>query len=115
MSDAGRAGASAGAGAAHRKGLASNRYGAGPVDPGGRLRFAGVEYLNARPILHGLLHGMGESRLVVELARPAEVARRLFEDEADAALVPAATIALHGGLEVAPGIAVGALGPCARS
>jgi len=93
------------------KKLAQNRYGAGPVDPGGKLRFAGVEYLNARPILHGLLQGMGESKLVLELGRPSEVARRLFEEEADAALVPAATIAAHGGLEIVPGIAVGARGP----
>lgn len=91
--------------------LTKNRYGERPVASGQRLRFAGVEYLNARPILHGLLRGLGEGRLVLELARPAEVARRLFEDEADAALVPAATIALHGGLEIAPGIAVGANGP----
>ncbi len=91
--------------------LAVNRYGAGPIDPGGRLRLAGVSYLNARPIVHGLLQGLGGADLLLELARPAEVARRLFEDEADAALVPAATIAAHGGLEVAPGIAVGADGP----
>jgi cyclic dehypoxanthinyl futalosine synthase len=103
-------GSAGGGGRALGKSLAANRYGAGPTDTAGKLRFAGVEYLNARPILHGLLQGLGESRLVLELARPSEVARRLFEDEADAALVPVAAIALHGGLELAPGIAVGARG-----
>ncbi len=91
--------------------LTKNRYGAGPIDPNGKLRFAGVGYLNTQPILHGLLQGLGASRLLLELGRPSEVARRLFEDEADAALVPAAAIAMHGGLEIAPGIAVGARGP----
>jgi cyclic dehypoxanthinyl futalosine synthase len=110
MTAAGSSGGTPGAKAIGRA-LAVNRYGSGPLDPGGRLRLAGVGYLNARPIVHGLLQGLGGSDLMLELARPAEVARRLFEEEADAALVPAATIAAHGGLEIASGIAVGADGP----
>lgn len=101
--------------------IARNRYPSTPSESGGRaesgaradgrVRLAGVGYLNARPILHGLLSGVGSERFHVALARPAEVARRLFEGEADGALVPAATIAQHGGLEIVPGICVGADGP----
>jgi cyclic dehypoxanthinyl futalosine synthase len=90
--------------------LAVDRYGARPIAADGRLRLAGVGYLNARPVLHGLLSAP-DDRYLLELARPAEVARRLFEEEADAALVPAATVAQHGGLEIVPGVAIGADGP----
>jgi cyclic dehypoxanthinyl futalosine synthase len=87
-----------------------DRYGKRMPAADGHLRLAGVGYLNARPALHGLLTEPTE-RYAVDLARPAEVARRLFEEEADAALVPVATIAQHGGLEVVPGVAIGADGP----
>src|SRR5207248_8078876 len=78
-----------------------------PVAPPGRLRLVGVSYLNAQPLLHGLLQGLGEERMHLELATPAELGRRLFEDEADAGLAPVAVLAAHGGLEVAPGMAIG--------
>jgi cyclic dehypoxanthinyl futalosine synthase len=94
-----------------KKGLVENRYRRAQVDAGGRLRMVGVSYLNAQPTLWGLLQGLGEDRMHLELAPPAELSRRLFEDEADAALAPVASLATHGGLEVVPGVAIGCDGP----
>jgi len=91
-----------------KKGLVRNRYAdaARPVDPQGRLRLVGVSYLNAQPLLHGLLQGLGEERMHLELAVPSELSRKLLEDEADAGLAPVAVLAAHGGLELVPGCAI---------
>jgi cyclic dehypoxanthinyl futalosine synthase len=95
-----------------KKGLVQNRYRmARATDAGGRLRLCGVSYLNAQPLLHGLLEGLGEDRMHIELAPPSELSRRLLEDEADAGLAPVAVLANHGGLELVPGIAIGCDGP----
>jgi cyclic dehypoxanthinyl futalosine synthase len=93
------------------KGLVQNRYRREVVDHRGRLRVVGVSFLNAQPLLHGLLSGLAEDRMHVELAEPAELSRRLFEDEADVALAPVAPLATHGGLEIVPGAAIGCDGP----
>ncbi len=90
-----------------KPGLVQNRYRRDTVDHGGRLRVVGVSFLNAQPLLHGLLSGLADDRMHVELAEPAELARRLFEDEADVALSPVAPLATHGGLEIVPGCAIG--------
>lgn len=85
-----------------------------PDESGARstqLRLSGVSFLNAQPVLHGLLAGLGEDRMRLKLAEPAELARQLFEEEVDAALGPVAPLATHGGLEVVPGIALGCDGP----
>jgi len=76
-----------------------------------RLRLLGVSFLNAQPILHGLLSGMADADTYLELAPPAELTRRLFEGKADAALAPVAPLATHGDLDVVPGIAIGCDGP----
>src|SRR5882672_2710049 len=90
------------------KKLVQNRYRTlRPVAAPGRLRLCGVSYLNAQPLLHGLLSGLGEDRMHLELAPPAELSRRLLEDEADAGLAPVAVLAAHGGLEIVPGMAIG--------
>jgi cyclic dehypoxanthinyl futalosine synthase len=96
-----------------KRGLAQNRYKDAPraADRDGRLRLVGVSYLNAQPVLHGLLQGASEERMHLELAPPAELSRRLLEDEADAGLAPVAVLANHGGLELVPGIAIGCDGP----
>src|SRR5262249_6656497 len=77
-----------------------------PPESGSRLRLCGVSYLNAQPILHGLLQGLGDERVHLELAPPAELGRRLLEGEADAALAPVAVLANHGGLEIVREIAI---------
>ncbi len=89
-----------------KKGLVQNRH-KPKLDVGGRTRLVGVSFLNAQPILHGLLNGLADDRMHLELAPPAELSRQLFEDEADAALAPVAALATHGGLEIVPKIAIG--------
>ncbi len=61
------------------------------------LRIAGVGYLNAAPLVHGLA---GDPGVELTLASPREVARRLAEDEADCALIPVAAVLEQGGLEI---------------
>jgi len=90
-----------------KPGLVQNRYRRERVELNGRLRAVGVSFLNAQPILHGLLSGMGEDRMHVELAEPSELARRLYEDEADVGLSPVVPLATYGGFELVPGIAIG--------
>jgi cyclic dehypoxanthinyl futalosine synthase len=92
---------------AKKPGLVQNRYRRDGVARDGRLRAVGVSFLNAQPHLHGLLAGQGESRMQVELAEPSELARRLFEDEADVGLSPVVPLAIHGGFEIVPGVAIG--------
>jgi cyclic dehypoxanthinyl futalosine synthase len=90
------------------KKLVQNRYRTLPPAPSsGRLRLVGVSYLNAQPLLHGLLQGLGEDRTQLELAIPSELSRKLLEDEADAGLAPIAVLAAHGGLQLVPGMAIG--------
>ena len=93
---------------APRKKLVANRYGSAPKAAAPeQLRLVGVSYLNAQPVLHGLLQGLGAGRICLRLATPSELSRKLLEDEADAALAPMATLANHGALELVPGIGIG--------
>ncbi len=72
-------------------------------------RVGGVTYLNAWPVLYGLMLGREPSRL--NMAFPSVLAQRLVRGETDIALAPVATLALRAGLEVAPRICIGADGP----
>jgi cyclic dehypoxanthinyl futalosine synthase len=72
-----------------------------------RLRVAAVSYLNARPLCDGL---EDHPRIALDLDVPAEIARRIAEDEADVALMPVAAAATLGELRIARGMAIGARG-----
>jgi predicted solute-binding protein len=72
-------------------------------------RVGGVTYLNAWPVLYGLMLGREPSRL--NMAYPSVLAQRLCRGETDIALAPVATLALHSGFELAPNICIGADGP----
>ncbi len=61
------------------------------------LRVAGVGFLNAAPLVHGL---EGDPGVDLFLGSPAEVARRLSEDECDVALVPVAAAATLGDVDL---------------
>jgi cyclic dehypoxanthinyl futalosine synthase len=77
----------------------------------GRLIVAGVSYLNARPILDPLEREPYRQRFAVERAVPAEVARRVAEDEAALGLLPVAAAATLGDIRFVRGIGIGAHGP----
>jgi cyclic dehypoxanthinyl futalosine synthase len=80
------------------------------TDAMARLRVAAVQYLNARPLFEGLDREPAASRVALDLALPAEVARRVAEDEADVALMPVAAAATIGDLRIVRGCAIGAQG-----
>jgi cyclic dehypoxanthinyl futalosine synthase len=78
---------------------------------GARLRVAGVQYLNARPLYEGLDREPDSARVRLDLGLPSDVARRIAEDEADIALMPVAAAATIGDLRAVRGIGIGARGP----
>ncbi|HET8939642.1 MAG TPA: cyclic dehypoxanthinyl futalosine synthase [Polyangiales bacterium] len=93
-----------------KKGLVQNRYRRDDADAAkqqGMLRVVGVSFLNSQPHLHGLLNGLAHDRMHVSLAEPSELARRLYEDEADVGLCPVVPLATHGGFELVPNVAIG--------
>jgi cyclic dehypoxanthinyl futalosine synthase len=67
--------------------------------------------LNARPLIEGLDREPASARVVLDCGTPAEVARRVAEDEADVALMPVAAAATIGDLRLVRGCAIGARGP----
>jgi predicted solute-binding protein len=71
-------------------------------------RIQGVAYLNAWPVLYGLMLGKEPERL--RMALPAVLAQRLLARDADLALAPVATLSLRPGFELAPNICIGADG-----
>lgn len=77
---------------------------------GASLRVAAVGYLNARPLCEGLDREPWSARVRLDCATPAEVARRVAEDEADVALMPVAAAASIGDLRAVRGCAVAARG-----
>jgi cyclic dehypoxanthinyl futalosine synthase len=74
------------------------------------VRVAAVGYLNARPLTEGLDREPASARLRLDCGLPAEVARRVAEDEADVALMPVAAAATLGELRTLRGCAIGARG-----
>jgi chorismate dehydratase len=74
------------------------------------VRVGTVDYLNARPLVHGLEHG------AIELSRavPATLADRMAGGELDLALLPVIELARMPDLELAPGCAIASRG-AARS
>ena len=81
------------------------------VRPGADPRIQGVAYLNAWPVLYGLMLGKEPERL--RMALPSMLAQRLVQREVDLALAPVATLALRPGFELAPNICIGADGDVA--
>jgi predicted solute-binding protein len=71
-------------------------------------RVQGVAYLNAWPVLYGLMLGKEPERL--RMALPSVLTQRLLSGEVDVALAPVATLLLRPGFEIIPGICLGADG-----
>jgi cyclic dehypoxanthinyl futalosine synthase len=79
---------------------------ASSLEKGAKLRVSAVEYLNAQPLYLALA---GHPDVELDTALPAEVARRVAEDETDLALMPVAAAATIGDLRLVRG-----MGICAR-
>jgi predicted solute-binding protein len=76
-----------------------------------QARIGGVTYLNAWPVLFGLMLGREPAQL--RMAYPSVLAERLVSRDCELALAPVATLALRSGFELAPRICIGADGPVA--
>lgn len=76
-----------------------------------QARIGGVTYLNAWPVLYGLM--LGREPAHIRMAYPSVLAERLVSRECDIALAPVATLALRSGFELAPRICLGADGKVA--
>lgn len=83
----------------------------GAAVPLNKLRLSGVAYLNARPVLHGLIWRSAPPCVAMDV--PSALAEQLVAGRRDAALAPVATLALRPDLELVPGICIGADGPVA--
>jgi chorismate dehydratase len=81
----------------------------GVVRPAEAARIGGVTYLNAWPVLYGLM--LGREPAHIRMAYPSVLAQRLVSRELDLALAPVATLSLRAGFELAPNIGIGADGP----
>ncbi len=75
------------------------------------VRLGGVTYLNAWPVLYGLM--LGREPAHIRMAYPSVLAERLVAGDCELALAPVATLALAPRFELAPGICIGADGAVA--
>ena len=78
-----------------------------------RLAAGVVDYLNARPLVFGLVEGLAAERIELVHAVPSELARRMGDGTLDLALLPVIELARLPGLEIVPGLAIGTRGPAA--
>jgi len=76
------------------------------------VRIGPVSYLNTRPLVHGLMNGMGRERVTLHEDIPSSLADRLARGDLDVALLPAIELARIPDLTVTPGLAIGSLGRC---
>ncbi|MCZ2155470.1 MAG: menaquinone biosynthesis protein [Bryobacterales bacterium] len=81
-----------------------------PQPSQGVPRLCAVHYLNTVPLIWGLRHGLGDGRVELATASPAECAERLRRGTADLGLVPVAEMARQG-LSYVPGTCISADGP----
>ena len=81
---------------------------------GGRVRIGAVAYLNTRPLVFGLEHGLAGERIELSYDVPAVLADRLARGEIDVGLIPTIELARIPDLEVVPGLGIVSRGP-ARS
>jgi len=74
----------------------------------GRLRVSVVKYLNAAPLVWGLLHGEQRDQFDLFFTVPAECAEALRVGTVDAGIIPAIEYQTIANLKVIPGIAIAA-------
>jgi chorismate dehydratase len=75
------------------------------------IRVGTVPYLNARPLVFGVEHGIAADRIRLESDVPSQLAARLRRETLDVALVSTIELGRIPGLTVVPGLAIGSLGP----
>lgn len=81
---------------------------------GSPVRIGAVAYLNTKPLVHGLVHGLGGDRIELSFDVPAGLARGMAAGQYDVALLPVVELGRLPGLEIVPGLGITTSGP-ARS
>ncbi|MHC4428577.1 MAG: menaquinone biosynthetic enzyme MqnA/MqnD family protein, partial [Planctomycetota bacterium] len=76
-----------------------------------RTRIGAVSYLNTRPLVYGMVRGLGADRIDLSFATPAVLADRMAASELDMALLPIIELARIPGLELVPGLGIVTNGP----
>lgn len=77
----------------------------------GPVRLGAVDYLNARPLVHGL--DRHRDRVSLRFDPPAECARLLAAGDIDIGMVPSITYVDRPGDRIVPGLCIGSDGPVA--
>src|SRR3990170_3486916 len=75
------------------------------------LRVAAVSYLNAVPLVWGLVHGPHRKLFQVEFTLPAKCADALREGQADAGIIPSIEYQRIDNLRIVPGLSISSAGP----
>ncbi len=81
------------------------------MSAGDRVRLGAVSYLNTRALIHGLDRGPLADRIELQLAVPAELARRMAAGALDVALLPTIALADQPDLQLVPGLSISTYGP----
>ena len=88
----------------------SVRLGEERLARGRPVRLGAVDYLNVRPLVHGLER---DSRFSLRFDPPSECARLLHGGEIDLGMIPTIAYQHREGYRVVPGVAIGSEGPVA--
>jgi len=75
------------------------------------LRVAAVSYLDAVPLVWGLVHGPHRDLFQVDFIRPSECADALRDGKADAGIIPSIEYQRIPGLKIVPGLSISSSGP----
>ncbi len=76
-----------------------------------RLQVGSVDFLNARPLVWGLQHGLGAERIELRQLVPSALAESFLAGSLDVALLPAVELARSPDVEIVPGLGIVTRGP----
>jgi chorismate dehydratase len=71
-----------------------------------KVRIGAVSYLNTKPLVHGMEHGLGAERIELSFDVPSRLARKMAAGELDLALLPVIELAAIPDLELVPGLGI---------
>ena len=78
-----------------------------------KIRIGAVSFLNTRPLVYGMQHGLGADRIELSFGVPSKLAERMRKRELDVALLPIIELAAMPAHEIIPGLAIATYGKSA--